>query len=561
MPARTRYRFGSFELDPLAHELSREGERVRIQDHPLRILEALVLRPGELVTREELIAALWPPGTFVDSEHGLNTAVRKLRQTLGPAHSRPAPLETVPRRGYRLTLPVETLETHERASLAVLPLEDLSPARDQTHLCEGLAEELVRALAPVPGLRIAQRGATYRSRDEEPARAGLQLGVRHVLAGSLRSDGERLRIDCRLLESATGRELWSGRFDRRLTDLLLLEEEIAGEVVRSVLERLLSGGADVTTAGPRTASADAYDLFLRAKAAWRLRGHSILRAISLLERALLRDPQYVPALQFLAACCYSAGAGGHLPASEAVLRLAGAARRAFALAPEDAASWVVEGMRREWAERRLRAAAEAYREGIARAPRETLGYGWLALLLASQGRFDDAIATARRGHAIDPGEPPTATYLGWSYFFARRFDDAFAVFEPSPEFAIAWIVRAWIHESRGRWDDALAALDEAVASNETRWARRERIRLLAAMGREAEALDAYEAIVESGALFPAFERGLLALARGDRRLASDELAIAHAERSPWMRFVRVDPRLDGLRSELTRKLSRRSSPT
>ena len=79
MPQRTRYRFGSFELDPLAHELSREGERVRIQDHPLRILEALVLRPGELVTREELIAALWPPGTFVDSEHGLNTAVRKPR--------------------------------------------------------------------------------------------------------------------------------------------------------------------------------------------------------------------------------------------------------------------------------------------------------------------------------------------------------------------------------------------------------------------------------------------------------------------------------------------------
>ncbi len=135
------------------------------------------------------------------------------------------------------------------------------------------------------------------------------------------------------------------------------------------------------------------------------------------------------------------------------------------------------------------------------------------------------------------------------------------MFEPTPEFAIAWIVRGWIHELRGRWDDALAALDEAVASNETRWARRERIRLLAAMGREAEALDAYEAIVESGALFPAFERGLLALARGDRRLALDALAIAHAERSPWMRFVRVDPRLDGLRSELTRKLSRRSSPT
>ena len=379
-------------------------------------LQALVQRPGELVTREELIAALWPPGTFVDSEHGLNTAVRKLRQALGPQHSRPAPLETVPRRGYRLTLPVEALRAHDRASLAVLPLEDLSPERDQTHLCEGLADELVRALGPVPGLHIAQRRATYSAPREEPARSGLQLGVRHVLAGSLRRDGERLRIDFRLLESATGRELWSGRF----------------------------------------------------------------------------DPEGRPLL------C--------VPISRAIAR------------------------------------------------------AWLALLLASQGRFDDAIATARRGHAIDPGEPPTATYLGWTFFFARRFDDAFAVFEPAPEFAIAWIVRAWIHEARGRWEDALAALDEAVASNETRWARRERVRVLAAMGRETEALETYEAIVESGALFPAFERGLLALARGDRAAALDEFALADSERCPWMRFARVDPRLDGLRGDLTRTLSSRLKP-
>jgi TolB-like protein len=544
---RTRYRFGAFELDPVAQVLSREGARIPLQDHPFQLLLALVLRAGELVSRDELVAALWPPGTFVDTEHGLNTAIRKLRRALAGGDRDPALLETAPRRGYRLAASVEEIDANAGASVAVLPFMDLSVVKDHAHLAEGLAEELIHALSTVAGLRIASRSAAFRCRDEVPERAGLKLGVRHVVVGNLRIEDDRCRIGCRLIEAASGNELWAIRFDRRLVDLLVLEEEIAREVVRSIVERLLPGGATLPQIERRTASAGAYDLYLRAKTAWRSRGHSILRAISLLERALDLDADYVPALQAVAACLYSAAAGGHVPSAEAAHRLAAAASRAFQLAPRDSASWLVEGMRREWIERRPVKAETAYREAIRRAPRKTTAYGWLALLLSSRGRFDEAIASARRGHAMDPSEPPTAAYLGFSYFFARRFEEAFAVFDPSPGFAVAWIGRAWILERSGRWDEALAAVEAGVASNETRFARRERVRILAAMGREEESQEAYEAIVESGALFPSFERGLLALARGDPARARAELEFASAERSPWMRFWRVDPRLDALR--------------
>jgi TolB-like protein len=438
---RKRYRFGSFELDPLAHELTEDGARIPLQDHPFQLLLALVLRPGEIVSRDELVATLWRPGTFVDSEHGLNTAIRKLRRALCGSRGGPALLETAPRRGYRLVAAVETFDLSEGASVAVLPFADLSVTKDQRHLAEGLAEELTHALRTVAGLRIASRSAAFRCREDAPEQAGSKLGVRHVVAGNLRIEGDRCRIVCRLIEVSSGRELWNGRFDRRLVDLLVLEEEIAREVVTSIVERLIPGGAALPAIERGTASAGAYDLYLRARTAWRARGHSILRAISLLERALDLDPDYVPALQAVAACHYSAASGGHLPSGEAAHRLAAAASRAFTLAPKDAASWLVEGMRREWVTRSPRKASAAYLGAIARAPLETTAYGWLALLLSASGRFDEAIATARRGHAIDPGEPPTAAYLGWSLFLARRFDEAYAVFEPSPDFAVAWIAR------------------------------------------------------------------------------------------------------------------------
>jgi len=547
MIGRTLYRFGVFELDPLALELRRAGSRIAVQEHPLRLLLALLRRPGEVVPREQLAAALWPPGTFVDVEHGLNTAIRKLRRALGESRERPVLLETAPRRGYRLAAEVEVVTPASGPSVAVLPLSVPSTSGDHAHLAEGLAEELGQTLRAIPGLHVASHRAALRSRSDAPERAGLALGVRHVLAGTLRLEADRCRIGWHLIEVASGSEIWAGRFDRRLVDLLELEEEVAREVARSVVAHLLPNTSPPLPAGPRPANVTAFDLYLRGRAAWRLRGHSTLRALSLLERALELDPDYVPALQAVSSCYYSAAAGGHLPSLEAAHRLAWAAHRSLALAPHEGASWAVEGMRREWVEGTPRRAEAAYRTAIARGTGDSPAHGWLALLLASRGRFEEAIAEARRGHALDPGAPPAAALLGWALFLARRFDDALAVFEPAPDFAVAWIARAWIFERTGRLEQALAALDEAVATNETRWARRERVRVLAALGRADEAREAFDALVELGALFPTFERALLSIARGLPERALSELALARAELDPWARFWRVDPRLDALR--------------
>lgn len=547
MAGRTLYRFGGFELDPLARELWRDGARVPIQDHPLRLLLALLRRPGEIVSRDELANALWPAGTFVDAEHGLNTAIRKLRRALGETARSAHRLETVPRRGYRLTIAVEVLAPDVAVSLAVLPPVDRSAASGKSHIAEGLAEEIHHALCAIPGLRVASYGNALRARRDTPELAGVALGVRHVLVGELHVAAERCRVVWRLIEVVSAEEIWSGRFERRPEDLVALGEEVAREVSRSIVATLLPGVVPPEHHLPRPDGANAYDHYLRARAVWRLRGSATLRAISLLERALELDDAFAPAWQTLAACYYSAAAGGHLPSREAAQRMAFAASRASALAPADAASLVIRGMCREWLDGARRPAEVAYREAIARAPELALAYGWLALNLVSAGRFEEAIAAARRGQVIDPGEPPPAALLGWALFFARRYDEALAVFRPAPDFAIAWIARAWVYERTGRLSQALDALEEGATSNEARFARRERVRVLAAMGRHEDSREAFDALVEQGALFPPFERALLALARGDRERALFELAIARDECDPWFRFRRVDPRLDALR--------------
>jgi DNA-binding winged helix-turn-helix (wHTH) protein len=145
-------RFSGFELDP-AGELRCEGKKLKLQDQPLQILQLLTQRPGQIVTREELRSNIWPSDTFVDFDHGINNAIKRLREALGDTAETPGFIETVPRRGYRFIAKVER-GAHLIRSLAVLPLANLSSDPEQEYFVEGLTEALITTLAKIGELRI-----------------------------------------------------------------------------------------------------------------------------------------------------------------------------------------------------------------------------------------------------------------------------------------------------------------------------------------------------------------------------------------------------------------------
>src|ERR1700686_2607699 len=155
-PSHRRVRFGSFEMDEIAGELRKDGVKIRLQEQPFQILQILLERPGEVVTREDLRKRVWPTDTFVDFDHGINNAIKRLREVLGDIAETPRYIETLPRRGYRF---VERVESKEGGiqSLAVLPLENLSRDPEQEYFVDGLTEALITSLAKISALRVISR--------------------------------------------------------------------------------------------------------------------------------------------------------------------------------------------------------------------------------------------------------------------------------------------------------------------------------------------------------------------------------------------------------------------
>jgi TolB-like protein len=213
-------RFATFELDVHSRELRQGDRRIPLQDQPFEVLRALLERPGDIVTREELQRRLWPDGTFVDFEHGLNAAVKRLRAALGDTADNPRFVETLPRRGYRFVTKLD-VGSGPQVRLVVLPFANLSGDAAQDYFSDSLTEELIAQLGVACRGRVgviarwssmAFKGASRRARDIAEA-----LQASHLLEGTVRCDGERLRITARLIEAANETHLWSELYDRDLS--------------------------------------------------------------------------------------------------------------------------------------------------------------------------------------------------------------------------------------------------------------------------------------------------------------------------------------------------------
>src|SRR5262245_33071424 len=304
------YRFGPFQLDVRERRLSRGAEAIPLRLKVFDTLRVLVENAGRLLTKQELLDAVWPE-TAVE-ENNLNHNVSVLRKALGEEAAGRQYIETVPRVGYRFVAAIEGVTTpagrdsrsvvHDLTSIAVLPFADMSPARDQDYLCDGVAEEIINALTHVRGLRVAARSASFQFRGPavDVREAGRQLGVAALLEGSIRKADHRLRITVQLVEVADGYHRWSQRFDRTLDDVFAIQDEIAEAVVASLRAGDLSERERAALRRPPTTS-EAYEYFLRGRHYLPRMTHPDLeRSRAMFARAIELDGGYGPAWAGLA---------------------------------------------------------------------------------------------------------------------------------------------------------------------------------------------------------------------------------------------------------------------
>ncbi|MGD8699753.1 MAG: hypothetical protein PVJ43_10710, partial [Gemmatimonadales bacterium] len=316
-------------------------------------------------------------------------------------------------------------EAEARKAIAVLPFADMSPEGDQEYFSDGMSEELIDALTKLPGLRVIARTSSFQFKGErrDIREVGRALGVTHVVEGSVRKSGDRLRITAQLIDTTEGYHLWSERYDRDLGDVFEIQDEIARSVARELKMRL----ADPTAAleRPRTESLDAYDQYLRARVCFaELVPESWThRAIELFKRAIELDPTYAPAHAGLAAAYDQLSRFAGPEAKGALAKAREAARRALDLDSTLSEPYTILGiiaMTYDWDPE---AARRQFERAIQVNPNEARAHAWYAIyLLYNEKQFDEALERARRAAELDPLDWTPRTFPWWVLWVQREYE-------------------------------------------------------------------------------------------------------------------------------------------
>jgi serine/threonine-protein kinase len=352
-------------------------------------------------------------------------------------------------------------------SIAVLPFVDLSPARDQEYFCDGIAEELRATLSQLGGLRVASRTSVvgWKGKAGDIRAIGKDLGVTHVLEGTVRSGPDRLRVTVTLTGTEDGFQLWTERYDRQSADVFAIQDDIARRVAEALRVHLT---VERPVRRPGTTNVEAYRAYLRGRHHWNRRTERSLRqSVIHMEEAIAADPEYPQAHAGLADSYATLGVYGALAPGDAMPRALAAADRALAIDPALADALVVRGAVRALYQWRWRDAETEFHEAIRQDPRYPTGHHWFAsTVLMPLGRFEEAARAIDQALELDPRSPAISLTRG--LLLALRGDDRGAIeqyerlLDQDPEFSVAHLFLSQVLERQGRFGEAIGALEQAA---------------------------------------------------------------------------------------------------
>ena len=558
-------------LDLRTGELRKAGRKVRIQEQPLCVLVSLLERPGELVTRDELRLKVWQADTFIDFDTGLNKAIAKIREVLSDSAASPRFVETLPKRGYRFIAPVErpapepgALRAAERAAtdraqrapaIAVLPFANMSEKKDDDYLSDGLSEEIINALTKVPGLRVIARTSAFRFRSEPDRRKiGEALQVGKVLEGSVRRAGNRLRITAQLIDVADDSYVWSERYDREMTDVFAIQDEISAAIVDQLKGSL---GAHPAARSP-VPNLAAYEAVLEGRHHWyKFASADLAKAVECFERAVAIDPGYAEAHVGIAHY-YVQLAGMSLAEPRKALPLAkAAARRAVEADPTSATAYAALAQVVLWHEHSWTEAELHFRSALALSPGKALvhiAYG--ALYLRPLGRLLEALAEIDCALEQDPLSPLFRTERAVTLFYQKKYEEAAESFRRAldidPRFLMALEGLALVRTYQHRFEEALALVNQALQIHGRQSRPLTMLGIVYALaGNAGEARRVLDELLEPGGRDCVFAGRVAAIyiALGEKDTAFEWAAKAVEQRDPTILWLQASPIFDALRSD------------
>jgi TolB-like protein/tetratricopeptide (TPR) repeat protein len=563
-------RFGAFELDVRSRELRRGDRLIRLQDQPFEILRMMLERPGDVVTRDELRRRLWPDGTFVDFEHSLNAAVKRLRAALGDDADNPKFVETLPRRGYRFighTAASDDLTesasggAQPKVRLAVLPLTDLSQDPSQEYFTDGLTSEMIAQLGQRCRGRVGVvarwscmvfKGTTERARE-----IGRVLGADYLLEGSVSRDGDRVRISVGLVHAATETHLWAETYQRHLADRLSVQADVAARVAESLAVELVP---DAAPAGTAATSVSAYQEYLKGRYYWnqslRPDDDEADRALACYREALRIDPRFAPAHAGVARAHIVRALHYRERPRSALEAARTAAKHALDLDPRLSEAHLALADVRAMLEWDWRGAEAAFLQAIALNPSEENAHRRYGMMLSGVSRPEEAIREIERACELDPLCLVVNTSAAWVRYLAGDYSGALArcrrATDIDPEYLPAREIVGLVYLQVGNARDAIAVLEAAHAVGRHDHGLAASLVHAHAVAGDRAAAEAQAADLRRRSATWYISPFHLALARvglGDMDGAFAALEQAVADADPALLYLAVEPRFEPIRAE------------
>jgi len=550
-----RVRFGQFEMDEKTGELRKDGTKIRLQEQPLQILQILLEHPGELVARDELRKRVWPTDTFVDFDHGINNAIKRLREALGDIVETPRYIETLPRRGYRFVERVESKEAIQ--SIAVLPFLSLSADPENEIFADGMCEEIISSLAQIKNLHVTARTSSFsfKGKHVDLRVIGEQLNVRTVLEGSVRKSGSRLRITAQLVNAADGYHLWSERYDREMKDVFAIQEEIAKSIAQRLEVTLDSEQRPLFRAG--TDNLEAFKFYTQGRSLFFQRGPHVIRSVERFKQAVTLDAKYALAWSGLADAYNMVGFYG-LARPEACLPHAKeAAEQAIALDPSVAEAHTSLAMSHLFHDWDRPSAEREFLHSLELKPRNSLTRGWYGLyfLQWGEGRFEEGLAQATQAVQIDPLSPYARAIQAFTYLPVdadRSLATALETIQMEPNSYLGYWAQLTALNLQGRFTEAAEVGESAMKLlGRSAWMLESLARTYACLGRRSESEALYMELrwrSKQEYVAPAV-LALAAYAAGERDAAIRYGKEAHAIGDPTLTVAKYWPDFADLRTD------------
>jgi TolB-like protein/DNA-binding winged helix-turn-helix (wHTH) protein len=525
--------FGEFKLDLRTGELRRNGDKSYLQDKPFQILALLLERPGQLVTRDELMKRLWASDTFVDFDQSLNKAVNRLREALEDSAEQPRYIETLPRRGYRFIAAIATVDgasspahpqnpdpaiastfarllppwplpakvaagagilvvvafaiwisvgrsLHAPASaasihsLAVLPLENLTGDPAQDYFADGMTDELITDLGQIGSLRVISRTSImlFKGVHKPLPQIARELNVDAVVEGTVMRSGERVRITAQLIYAPTDEHLWAQSYEGDVRDVLGLQNQVAGSIARQIRIQLTPQQQAVLK-GTRVVNPEAYDAYLEAISQ---KGtiDGLQKSIAYFQQAIEKQPDYAEAHAGMGDAYMMLGHMVALPPQEAFPKAKSEALLALELDDSLADAHALLATVKFLYDWDFPGAEKEFLRAIVLNPNSIDAHGLYADFLSAVGRPAEAIAERRRNQERDPLSLGAVDGLAAELYWAGRYDEVIEVTRKvvavDPN---SWGGRLYLGlalEQKHQFPEAIEELQKAVeVSNDATW--------------------------------------------------------------------------------------------